>query len=57
MVSLLAFYSDNSSLNPADAYSYFCKILCLKRIKINKKDAGVGPFSEKKQAILFMLAN
>ena len=42
MVSLLAFYSDDLSSNPAEAYSVSVK-LCLKRTKINKKEAGVGP--------------
>ena len=44
VVSMLAFYSENPSSNPADAYSFFCKILCLKRTKINQKEAAVGPF-------------
>ena len=26
VVSMLSFYSDNPSSNPADAYSFFCKI-------------------------------
>ena len=26
MVSVLTFYSDNPSSNPADAYSFFCEI-------------------------------
>ena len=26
VVSMLAFYSDNPSLNPADVFSFFCKI-------------------------------
>ena len=26
VVSVLTFYSDDLSLNPAEAYSYFCKI-------------------------------
>ena len=44
VVRVLAFYSDNSSSNPAEAYSFFCEILCLKRTKINKNKAGIGPF-------------
>ena len=43
MVSVLAFYSDDPSSNPADAYGYFLKKLCLKRMKINKKEAWVCP--------------
>ena len=37
VVSMLAFYFENPSLNPAEAYSLYCKILCFKRTKINKK--------------------
>ena len=33
VVSVLAFYSDNPSLNPADAYSFFCKICVWKEQK------------------------
>ena len=43
MVSVLAFYSDNPSSNPAEVYNFSVKLL-LKRTKINKKEAGVGPF-------------
>ena len=41
MVSVLAFYSDGPSSNPAEAYS-FSLILCLKRMKINKKRPGLA---------------
>ena len=34
VVSVLAFYSDDPSSIPAEACSFFCKILCLKRTKI-----------------------
>ena len=44
---MLAFYSDNPSSNPAEAYSFSVK-LCLKRTKINKKETGVSPLLEKK---------
>ena len=50
VVSMLAFYSNDPSLNPADAYSFCCYIV-FERMKINKKEAGVGPF--KKTKILF----
>ena len=40
-VRVLAFYSDNPSLNPAEKYSFFCKYV-LGKIEINKKEAGVG---------------
>ena len=38
---VLAFYSNNPSLNPVEVDS-FSVILYLKRTKINKKEAGVG---------------
>ena len=44
MVNVLAFYSDNLSSNPAEAYSFFCIKLCLKRTKINKKRPGMAHF-------------
>ena len=47
VVSVLAFYSDDPSLNPAEVYNFSVKLL-LKRTKINKKEAGVGPFFLKK---------
>ena len=40
VVRVLAFYSDDPGSNPADAYSFFCKKLCLKQTKINKKGRG-----------------
>ena len=43
VVSVLAFYSDDPSSNPAEVYIFSVKLL-LKRMKINKKEAGVGPF-------------
>ena len=46
VVSELAFYSDNPSSNPAEVYNFSVKLL-LKRTKINKKEAGVGPFLKK----------
>ena len=46
MVSVLAFYSDDLSSNPAEVYNFSVKLL-LKRTKINKKEAGVGPFLKK----------
>ena len=45
MVSVVAFYSDDPSSNPAEAY-IFSVILCLKRMKINKKEAGWRPFKK-----------
>ena len=52
VVSVLASYSDDPSLNPAEAYSFFCKY-CLKRTKINKKEAVVGPFLKKAKKSYF----
>ena len=46
MVSVLAFYSDDPSSNPAEVYNFSVKLL-LKGTKINKKEAGVGPFKKK----------
>ena len=40
--SVLTFYSDDTSSNPAEAYSFSVK-LCLKGTKMNIKEAGVGP--------------
>ena len=42
VVSVLAFYSNNPSSNPAEVYNFSVKLF-LKRTKINKKEAGVGP--------------
>ena len=56
MVCLLAFYSDDVSLSPAEAYSCSVKLL-LKRTKINKMEAVDGPIVSKNflpnQIILF----
>ena len=43
-VSVLAFFSNDTSSNPAEDYSFLCKNLCFKRTKINKKVAGLGRF-------------
>ena len=43
MVSVVAFNSDDSSLNPSEAYN-FSVILSLKRTKINKKRPGLSHF-------------
>ena len=49
MVSALAFYSDNLSLNPGEVYS-FNSVICLKRTKINEKEVWDVPFFKKYQA-------
>ena len=43
MVSALAFYSDDPSLNPAGNLNFQYV-----KTKINEKEAGVGPFITKK---------
>ena len=45
VVSVLAFASDDPSSNPANVYSFFCKICVWK--EQNKKDAGGGAFKKK----------
>ena len=45
MVSVLAFFCDNPSLNPAVAYSFFVKFVFEKN-ENKQKDAGVGPFKK-----------
>ena len=47
VVSVRAFYFDDLSSNPAEAYRVSCLTLCLQITKINKKEAGVGPFYKK----------
>ena len=49
MVSMLAFSSDDPSSNPAEVYHFSVKLL-LKRTKLNKKEAGVGPIFLRKVA-------
>ena len=46
VVSMLALYSEDLSSNPAEVLDFSVE-LCLKRTKINKKEAGVGPFFKK----------
>ena len=43
VVSMLAFYSDDPSSNPAEDDSFY-SLNCLKSTKINEKEAGDGPF-------------
>ena len=42
MVSVLAFYSVDPSSNPAEVYSFFCKICFSKEQIINKKRPGLA---------------
>ena len=41
VVSVIAFYSDNPSSNPTEAYSFFCTI-CAWNNENKQKEAGVG---------------
>lgn len=43
MVTVLAFHSDNLSLNPGAVYDISIKLL-LKRMKNKQKVAGIGAF-------------
>ena len=45
VVSVLAFYSDDPSSNPAEVYNFSVKLL-LKRTKINKKRPGLAHFKK-----------
>ena len=48
---MLAFYSDDLSSNPAEAYSFFCKIVF--EINENKqKEAGVDPLLKSHRPVL-----
>ena len=47
VVSVLAFYFDDPSSNPADAYSFSVKSVYEKNGN-KQKEAGVGPFKGKK---------
>ena len=42
VVSVLTFYSNDLSSNPAEVYSFSVKCFCLKRTKIKQKDAWVA---------------
>ena len=46
MISMLALYSDNRSLNPADAFSFFVKFVFEKN-ENKQNDAVLGPFLKK----------
>ena len=45
VVSMLAFYSNNPSSNPADAYSFSVKFVFEKN-ENKQNEAGVGPFKK-----------
>ena len=46
VVSMLAFYSDDPSSNPAEAYSFFCKI-CIWKDRKQTKESVVGPIKKR----------
>ena len=52
MVSVLAFNSDDLSLNPNEVYSFFSEKCCLKRTKINVR---LGAFGTKMKQRAFQL--
>ena len=43
VVSVLAFFSDDPSLIPAEVYNFFCKIV-VEKTENKQKEAGIGPF-------------
>ena len=45
MVSVLAFYSDNLSSNPAEIYNFSCKMV----VEKNKKRLGMSHFCKKEE--------
>ena len=47
VVSVLAYYSDNPSSDPADVYSFLLKFVFEKN-KNKQKEAGVGPLFNKR---------
>ena len=49
MVSVLAFYSDDQSSNPAESFQVFSVKFCLKRTKMNKKRPGLAHFLKNKK--------
>ena len=49
MVSVLAFYSDDQSSNPAESLQVFSVKFCLKRTKMNKKRPGLAHFLKNKK--------
>ena len=46
VVSVCAFYSDDPSSNPSEAYSFFCKIVFEKN-ENKQKEAGIITFFKK----------
>ena len=55
MVSVIAFYSDESSLNPTDAYIFSVKFV-FEKYENKQKEAGVGPFLNKKNKFVWQFA-
>ena len=50
VVIVLAFYSDDPSLNPAEAYSFFCKIVFEKNEKNKKRGLGWPTLNKERYA-------
>ena len=51
MVSMLAFYSDDLSSNPAEAYCFFCQTVFEKN-ENKQKEAGVDPLLKSHRPVL-----
>ena len=51
MVSVLAFYPDDPSFNPAEAYSFSVKFVFEKN-ENKQKEVAVGPFFKEKLMVL-----
>ena len=49
VVSIFTFYSNDSSSNPAEAFSFFCNIVFEKH-ENKQKEAGVGPLFKERLA-------
>ena len=52
MVSVLAFYSDNPSSNPAEDCSFLLKFVFEKNDNKHKKRLGLAPFLYRKQYVV-----
>ena len=48
VVSVLAFYSDDPSPNPVVAYNFFCIKFVFEKNENKQKEAGVGPFKNRR---------
>ena len=55
VVSVLAFYSDDPSSNPAEVFNFSVKLL-LKRTKINKKRPGLAHLKKRVGNLYFIIS-